>query len=182
MNTPRPRSSSRLLLVLAAVAVTLFGLIAPASAAAPYCGITWGSLLKEGSGPSGGQDRPTLTGVRAGHHGCFDRVVVDVAVDPGAGYRVQYGAVFTEGKGDRVPLRGAADLRVILFADAPALSNSTELVHTTGPTVRQVAAAGSFEGQTTLGVGVRARLPFRVFTLAGPGSGGRVVIDVAHHW
>ena len=35
------------------------------------------------------------------------------------------------------------------------------------PTFRQVAWAGSFEGQTTLALGVRARLPFRVFTLAG---------------
>ena len=49
-------------------------------------------------------------------------------------------------------------------------------------TFRQVAYAGSFEGQTTIGLGVRARLPFRVFTLAGPGSNTRLVIDVAHTW
>ena len=42
--------------------------------------------------------------------------------------------------------------------------------------------AGSFEGRTSLGLGVRARLPFRVFSLAGPGDGSRVVIDVAHRW
>jgi hypothetical protein len=29
---------------------------------------------------------------------------------------------------------------------------------------------------------VRARLPFRVFVLRGPGSGSRLVIDVAHRW
>jgi len=29
---------------------------------------------------------------------------------------------------------------------------------------------------------VRARLPFRVFVLAGPGNGSRLVIDVAHRW
>jgi hypothetical protein len=45
-----------------------------------------------------------------------------------------------------------------------------------------LASAGSFEGQTTIGLGVRARLPFRVFTLDGPGNGSRIVIDVAHHW
>ena len=181
MNSSSPRPSSRLLLVLAAVAVTLLGLVAPASAAAPYCGITWGSMPKEAGGPAGA-DGPTLTGVRAGHHACFDRVVVDVAGDPGAGYLVQYAPVFTEGKGDRVPLRGAADLQVIVFAPAPTLGNGSHLVRTTGPTILQVASAGSFEGQTTLGVGARARLPFRVFVLAGPGSGGRVVLDVAHHW
>ncbi len=32
------------------------------------------------------------------------------------------------------------------------------------------------------GVGVRARLPFRMFSLAGPGTGSRIVLDVAHRW
>ncbi len=45
-----------------------------------------------------------------------------------------------------------------------------------------MAYAGSFEGQTTLGLGVRARLPFRAFVLAGPGDGSRLVVDVAHRW
>jgi hypothetical protein len=49
-------------------------------------------------------------------------------------------------------------------------------------TFRQVAWAGSFEGYTTLGLGVRARLPFKVHTLDGPGSGSRLVVDVAHYW
>jgi hypothetical protein len=49
-------------------------------------------------------------------------------------------------------------------------------------TFRQVVAAGGFEGYTSEGLGVRARLPFRVFTLSGPGSTARVVIDVAHAW
>jgi|SRR4051794_19333540 hypothetical protein len=183
MNSPRSRPTSRLLLVLAAVAAVVFGLVAPASAAAPYCGITWGSLLKEASGPAGPGAAPTLTGVRSGHHDCFDRLVVDVAGNPGAGYRVEYGDVRQEGRGDPVPLRGAADLRVILFADGSMLGNDSELVSTAGlPTLLQVASAGFFEGQTTLGLGVRGHLPFRVFTLAGPGSGGRIVIDVAHAW
>jgi hypothetical protein len=45
-----------------------------------------------------------------------------------------------------------------------------------------VAWAGSFEGQTTLGFGVRARLPYRVLTLAGQGQGTRLVIDIAPRW
>ena len=52
-------------------------------------------------------------------------------------------------------------------------------------TFRQVAYAGSFEGSTTLALGVRARLPFRVLTVTGtPNSDDtpRVVIDVAHRW
>jgi hypothetical protein len=49
-------------------------------------------------------------------------------------------------------------------------------------TFLQVAGAGSFEGQTTIGLGVRARLPFRAFILTGPGDGSRLVVDVAHLW
>ena len=47
---------------------------------------------------------------------------------------------------------------------------------------RQVALCGSFEGYMTFGLGVGARLPFRVFTLPGPGAHSRLLIDVAHHW
>jgi len=47
------------------------------------------------------------------------------------------------------------------------------------PVFRSVVWAGSFEGVTSLGLGVRARLPFRVFTLTNP---TRVVVDVARSW
>jgi hypothetical protein len=41
---------------------------------------------------------------------------------------------------------------------------------------------GYVEAQTTFGVGVRSRLPYRVFVLEGPGVGSRLVVDVAHRW
>ena len=49
-------------------------------------------------------------------------------------------------------------------------------------TFRQVAWAGSFEGSTTLGLGVRGRLPVRAFTLTGADGSSRLVVDVAHRW
>jgi len=90
-----------------------------------------------------------------------------------------------------VPLRGGARLDIVV--DGPAYddngkptyvpANPRELVAVTGyRTFRQVAWAGSFEGRTTIGLRVGARLPMRVFLLADPGSGSRVVIDVAHLW
>ena len=61
--------------------------------------------------------------------------------------------------------------------------NRKEVVDVTGyRTFSQVAWAGSFEGQTTIGLGVRARLPYRVFVLDGPGNRTRLVVDVAHRW
>jgi hypothetical protein len=44
-------------------------------------------------------------------------------------------------------------------------------------TFRDARFASSFEGDTQVGLGVRARLPFRVFQLPG-----RLVIGVAHTW
>lgn len=175
----------------AAILVTMasMGVATAASAqAAPYCEITWGSLPKTG----GALSVPSLTNVRAGRHGCFDRLVLDLD-GRATGYDVRYvSAVHEQATGNAMTLRGAGDLEIVLFnpsydveTGTPTYtpSNRAELVNVTGwRTFRQVASGGSFEGYTTIGLGVRARLPFRVFTLDGPGGGSRVVIDVAHLW
>ena len=155
---------------------------APAHAAGPYCGITWGSLPKaQGAGSTG-----EVVDVRAGRHACFDRIVLDVSGSR-AGSFVGYVPEVRGSDGRVVPLRGGADLEVVAQApvrpsDAMFLPNG-ELIDTTGSrTLRHVAFVESSEGSTTIGVGVRARLPFRVLTLDGPGTGSRLVIDVAHRW
>jgi hypothetical protein len=166
-----------------------FGSAAAASVSAsgaPYCGITWGSLAKKG----GSMTTSPITDVRAGRHDCYDRLVVDIS-GKAAGYRVGYvTSVVQDGSGRAIPLRGGAKLQIVVLAPTYKSSAAntfpatrSELVDVSGfSTFRQVAGAGSFEGQTTIGLGVRARLPFRVFTLAGPGPYSRLVIDVAHHW
>jgi len=188
----RARSLSTILAVVAAVAAVLVGLVTPAAAAAPYCGTSWGSLPKVGTGA----DSEVLTDVRAGRHDCYDRLVIDLTGQDNSfrSYDVRYvGQVSGEATGTVVPLRGGAKLRVIVRAPAYdqhgatyTPGNPAELANVTGyPTFRQIAWAGSFEGQSTIGLGVRARLPFRVLSLAGtPNSdqGPRLVIDVAHSW
>ena len=48
------------------------------------------------------------------------------------------------------------------------------------PVDYSVRDAGSFEGQTTIAVGVRGRVPFRVFTVLDRGGHYRsVVLDLA---
>ncbi|MGY1741797.1 MULTISPECIES: AMIN-like domain-containing (lipo)protein [unclassified Blastococcus] len=188
----RPRPLLRLAVVLGAVLASVTALAGPA-AAAPYCGITWGSLPEVSSAP----DSESLNGVRSGRHACFDRLVLDVGgQDATFGtYTVEYVPVVrADGSGAAVPVRGAADLQVVVGAPAhdaagnPTVepANRSEVVDVTGyTTFRQVAWAGSFEGQTTLALGVRARLPFRVFVLPGTPNTDhtpRLVIDVAHRW
>ncbi|WP_114856245.1 hypothetical protein [Brachybacterium sp. YJGR34] len=178
----------RVLSILASCVLFLgLGLIAPATAgAAPYCGITWGSLPTSEAGMSAAP----ITDLRAGRHACYDRLVVDLD-GKADGYLVRYGAVERPGIGGRVALVGGADLEVIVLAPAYdsrgratySPTRPSTAVNVAGySTFRQVAFVGSFEGQTTIGLGVRSRLPMRAFVLDGPGNGSRLVVDVAHRW
>jgi hypothetical protein len=193
MNSNRP---SRKLIRPLVLAFTIAGMPAAALASAPAstaatCATTtatWGSLPKSAIRPAASP----ITNIRAGRQACFDRMVVDLRGLGTAGSTVRYvSQVRSDGSGEVVPLRGGARLSVVVRAPAydsagratyhPA--NQRELVNVAGYSAfRQVAWAGTFEGQTTIGLGVRARLPMRVFVLNGPGTGSRVVIDVAHHW
>ncbi len=199
-----------LVLALALTAAPAVAAASSADAAAPACITHWGSLDKPAqpftSGPPSSSGTPSasptpstaaqvaaITNVRTGRHACFDRLVVDIGAHGGAGYSVRYlDAVLNQGQGAPIALRGGARLEIVLMAPdydintgAPTyhFGNARELRSVTGfSTFRQVAYGGSFEGYTTIGLGVRARLPMRVLVLDGPGGGSRVVIDVAHHW
>lgn len=183
-------SRSRLTVAATTTALALgaLGLTAPAAHAAPYCGLTWGSLAKQAAPMVPGP----VTGVRAGEQPCYDRLVLDLGSAPAGGYSVAYvDQVHADGSGAVIPTRGGARLQVV--AHAPAYStagvptylpaNRSEVVPVAGyRTFAQVVWANSVEGYTSPGLGVRARLPFRVMTLTGPGSGSRLVVDVAHAW
>jgi hypothetical protein len=179
------------LAALAVLATT--ALVTPAVAqAGTWCGIRWGSLDKASAGVPGSGPSP-LINVRAGQHQCYDRLVLDFQGAGAGAARVRYvPAVPHQARSEPLSLRGGAFLEIVLLTTTYDINtgvstyspaNSHELVIVNGwRTFRQVADGGSFEGYTTIGLGVRARLPFRVFTLAGPGSHSRLVIDVAHHW
>ncbi|MFF3164297.1 AMIN-like domain-containing (lipo)protein [Streptomyces sp. NPDC003388] len=161
---------------------------APAAAArATACPAGWGS------GPKGGPATGAvpLKNVRTGRHDCYDRIVFDV---PGGGRAVRYHVAYVDRlrqdtTGRTVPVRGGAvlDIRV----GAPSYDPATGAVTYPGRvgrtlpgvdvsgyrTFRDTRFAGSFEGETQVGLGVRARLPFRVQQ-----ASGRLVVDVAHSW
>ncbi|WP_194291515.1 AMIN-like domain-containing (lipo)protein [Cumulibacter manganitolerans] len=171
--------------LMALITAVGIGLITPAVAqAAPYCGIYWGSLPKAG----GSLSSAPITNVRAGRHTCYDRVVVDISGSAN-GYQARYVPVVTaEGSGAPIPLRGGAYIQLVILDPAYSSSGAStyhpsdpaNLVNVSGwQTLRQIAWGGSYEGYTTIAIGVRARLPFRVFVLTGP---TRIVLDVAHYW
>ncbi|GAA2964210.1 AMIN-like domain-containing (lipo)protein [Actinokineospora diospyrosa] len=175
--------------IAAAVMALSIAVVAPAAAtAAPYCGITWGS----GTKTAGTHELGRLVNVRAGQQDCYDRLVIDLAGPGPHGFHVTYvDEIIQDPSGVLIPTRGAGKLQVSVFGASheddgtitywPA--NPRELVNVAGwQTFRQVVAAGDFEGQSTIGLGVRARLPFRAFALPRDGGGTRIVVDVAHFW
>jgi hypothetical protein len=125
---------------------------------------------------------PTLTGLRAGRHASFDRVVFQLDGPIPSYYSVRYvPMVHLDGSGDPLPLRGTAFLEVVVRApthdqDGRPVLRPTRL-RPDFPALREVKVPGSFEGQITAGIGVTAKVSFRVLELANP---TRIVIDLAH--
>jgi hypothetical protein len=197
-GTPtRPRSgiSRRSLLVaLALTALAAIGATAceplppqpPGGTTTDCRDIPWGSGTKKAMRLSPAEVRR----VRVGSYRCFDRMIIDLKTPPAAGWHVRYHAVTRPGSGWAVPLRGGDSLEVIIQAPAYGPTGTasyrpaqpSEAADVGGyRTFRQVAYAGSFEGETTFGIGVRDRLPFRVWAESGS-AGTKLVIDVAHRW
>ena len=172
------------------LAVTTMSIASPAEAR-PYCGLRWGSLEKSADGAASG----VVTAARTGRHTCYDRLVLDIS-GPVEGYSVRYsegaiiaprvqrpGSVSYDVDGGavlqiEVPL-GGGDL---VSSDLPLGNNWVMADVSRYRTFREVLLYSTTGDQLIVGLGVRARLPFRVFTLAGPDGASRLVIDVAHRW
>lgn len=176
------------LAVCGLTAATVIPLAASSAAqAAPYCGITWGSTTKV----SAALTSDTVRGARTGRHTCYDRLVLDLGGSGHTtGYRVRYVSAVTGPSGTPVSLSGGARLQIDVNAAATD-SQGRPTYRPADPrhaanvagfrTFRQVAYVSSFEGHTTFGLGVRARLPMRAFVLQET-QGQHLVIDVAHQW
>jgi len=136
--------------------------------------------------------------VRVGQHDCYDRVVLDINGPNEVGYLVRYVPVVTaDGSGDPIPVAGGAALMVIIHTPplgfdsgghqpGKVFANTGDHLYPAAEldgwrSLRAVRFAGYFEGQSTLAVGVRDNLPFRVFTQLDPTSQiRRIIIDIAH--
>ena len=145
------------------------------------CAVHWGTNAKHRG--SDATVRTPVRAVRAGRHGCFDRLVIDLGAGPRPSFSAQYVRhIVAQGSGRVLHVRGHA--RILINVRGPAgrhfpataanLANVRDFT-----TFRQVRGAGSFERITSIGLGVRARLPFRVFIL-GTSAAWRIVVDVAH--
>ena len=186
-----------LLGLLASANLGLIGGVAAASHPQPYCGVRWGSLPKTHQTLT--YTTATIENLRAGKHACFDRLVLDLGPTrtglpgpQGIGYQIRYvPEVRYAGSGYGLSIQGGAFLALVVNAAAhddhyqPTYDprDQSQAVGVAGfRTFRQVAFLGTYESQTEIVIGVRARLPFQAFVLSGHGEGSRLVIDVAHRW
>ncbi|MGP4048370.1 AMIN-like domain-containing (lipo)protein [Streptomyces sp. 2A115] len=176
-----------------ALAGAVLGAGSTTAAAAPetasrvtVCPTGWGSGTK-GAVAAGAVP---LENIRTGRHTCFDRLVFAVPGGGAIGYYVRYvDRLHQAGSGNHIPVGGGAVLEVRVAAPsyAPESGAPTYPGRVARPlpgvdiggynTFRDTRFAGSFEGETQIGLGVRARLPFRVTQLPD-----RLVVDVAHSW
>ncbi|MEV4439151.1 hypothetical protein AB0K09_09040 [Streptomyces sp. NPDC049577] len=152
------------------------------------CAHRWGSLPKVRHDT----ERSPLMWVRTGEHACYDRLVLDVSAPPGEpiGYRVAYvDDLRQDGSGQVLKVGGEAVLEIRVAAPTQDAENgevtyaarsgqSLPGVDVSGyRTFRDVRFGGSYEGDSQIGLGLRSRLPFRVFQW-----GNHLVVDVAHNW
>jgi len=154
------------------------------AAAYVRCAVAWGSVATTdpdlGTGP--------LRAVRTGRHACFDRVVLEVDGPAGGKSATYVPVVRQDGSGAPLTVPGGARLQIALhhpsYDDAGRPTYSAAPPDVRGyPAYGSVVFGGSFEGYTTIGVGTRARLPYRRFTLdGGPDGPSRIVLDVAPRW
>jgi hypothetical protein len=175
---------------------------APGVSVTPRPASTAGSCAAEhrwGTAPRAGSTAMTpaaLYRVRAGRHSCYDRVVFDLNGGEAVGYTARYVPVVTaDGSGEPVSVDGRAVLEVVVRAPVRGTDSQGHQPSVGPPAVgedlvapaklagwaslTEVAFAGSFEGQTTLAVGVRERRPFRVW-ISGEQHYRHVVLDIAH--
>jgi hypothetical protein len=132
--------------------------------------------------------------VRAGRHACYDRVVFDVNGAYDVGFVARYVPVVTsDPRGDAVPVAGNAALEVVVRAPVtvdhghqplrrePAVGDALVVSETLHgwESLRAVRFAGSFEGESTIAVGVREQRPFRMWVIGDQGY-RHVILDIAH--
>ncbi|MEU9012738.1 hypothetical protein AB0D12_23845 [Streptomyces sp. NPDC048479] len=189
----------RLTTAAAALALAGAGLVATAgvagaatgqvgkAASATACSTVWGS---GGKSATDSDSRP-LKNIKTSQNTCYDRMVFDISGATGKlGYHVGYVDKFhQDGSGEQIPVNGGAILQVYVSAPSydPATGRQTYAgkagqplpgVNITGyKTFKDTKFGASFEGQTQVGLGVRAKLPFRVLQ-----SGDQLIVDVAHTW
>ncbi len=140
-----------------------------------------------------------VAGVRFGRHDdkCYDRVVIDVNTDQLVGFRAEYVDAVINTASQNVPVKGGADLQVVVDAWAKEFATGLNkapvedftaqertLFRGEWGALQEVKFVESHEGHTVLAIGVDRKTPFEIYYLPVVENGKavfqRVVIDIRH--
>jgi len=168
----RPRAAAGLIAAAALLALGVAG-AGPAAAGPP----DFGTGPVSGPGRVAGSGSVSVQQVTVGRHDGYDRVVFR-AEGGLPSWEVRYVSQITRDPSDEpVPLRGGADVLVILRGTDWTRQPSVQVRLTPGfPALKEVAGAGEFEGVLSYGLGQATGAGIRAFALTGP---DRLVVDVA---
>jgi hypothetical protein len=159
-------------LIAATACAALLLLALPASAEAADLPAPTSTAPIAGSGTG---SAPVLTGIRTGRHVGYDRAVFDFTGGTPS-YRIAYGPLISQGRGDTIPVAGASTL-VVTFS---GLTNPTldlnQVYDPQLPALQQIRSGGYSEGYANFGLGVNVHGGFRVLVLHNP---ERIAIDVS---
>lgn len=139
----------------------------------------------DASEDAGGGGLLTVTDVRIGTHGGFDRIVFEIVGEGDAGWLVHYvDDPRTQGQGAPVGIEGEAVLEVILrgIALPPDVPDREQwegdrLDGPAGASTIELVEDSIFEGQQVFHIGLPSELPFGVTRLEDP---QRIVVEVEH--
>lgn len=136
------------------------------------------------------QTMTTMTGksMRVGRHNCFERFVFELQGEgerPGwtVGYRDPLAG---QASGERIPLKGTADLEVIVQAwtvndfegrppEWPPFTGPDDIVTEGFVAIKEARNLYAYEGSTQLGLGIDRKRPFQVVWFPDP---MRLIVDV----
>lgn len=153
---------------------------------AAACSASWNSDTKSADDATA----KSLRNITTGKHTCYDRMVFDIkGATSKIGYHVGYVTKFRQsGTGDQIRVNGGAILELVVNSPSYNPSNPAQKTYAGKPgkslpgvnvtgykTFRDTKFGASIEGQTQVGLGLRAKLPFRVQQ-----SGDKLIVDVAH--
>ncbi|MEO7124844.1 MAG: hypothetical protein ABI382_09430 [Nakamurella sp.] len=122
----------------------------------------------------------------------YDRVVIEIAPTTEEPiYLVKYGDdVRQEGRGNAIELAGIGKWEVTVFSASYDLDSERDTFVVPEPesildprtfaVIKQVALGGSFEGQSTFGIGVEGKYSFRVLADVDVDGTGYMMIDIVH--
>lgn len=148
----------------------------------------WTIAGPKGTGEAMAPPSARVVAIRVGQHTCFDQVTIDIATSAPIGSHVVYTSQpRQDGSGlpPNPPLAGNAVLQTAVFAP------SEQLVQSGAPyqydpaffagwqALSEVRYGTSFEGQTSLFIGVASERPFRLRQWQD-GNVRKVIIQIAH--